>query len=184
VRHRPLTWSFAVDGTVRTVSGVHVAGGARHAGPVEADLFTDAAEILRSLLPDELGSVHMRASRWALKVWFGPDQPAREHYEAQVVGARHVPGATVLALEIGFHAEYPKPEDNERVMRSLLAEEKRWRRALGTDPVAGDFLGRGGWQRVSETWIDPNLGEPDMPEEIGMRLLDYITALEPARVAG
>jgi hypothetical protein len=128
----------------------------------------------------------MRFHRYGLKVWYGDDQPAKEHYEAQVIGAKHVPEATVLALEVGFHAEYPKPADNERVLGRLTAAkaEKRWRRDLGTDPVAGPFLGRGGWVRVSETWPDLDLGDPELPAEIGIRLLDYITAIEPLRAAG
>jgi len=88
----------------------------------------------------------------------------------------------VLALEIGFHAEHPKPEDNERVLRMLTAGEARWRRDLGPDPVGGPFLGRASWRRLSETWIDPDLSDGDLPVEVGTRLLEYITALEPFRV--
>jgi hypothetical protein len=33
---------------------------------------------------------------------------------------------------------------------------------------------------VSETWPDPDLSEPDLPVEVAMRLVDYMTALEPS----
>jgi hypothetical protein len=118
-----------------------------------------------------------------MKVWLGADKPPREHSEAQVVGARHVPGATMLAIEVGFHAEHPKAPDNEKACAPLLQGEKRWRKALGPDAVAGPFLGRNGWLRLSETWLDPDLGDPDLPHELATRLLDYMTALEPLRAS-
>ena len=40
---------------------------------------------------------------------------------------------------------------------------------------------RHGWQRLSETWADPDLGDPELPMEVAARLADYITALEPLR---
>ena len=45
------------------------------------------------------------------------------------------------------------------------------------EPVAGPE----DWRRVSETWIDPDLGDPELGMEIGARLTDYICALEPLR---
>ena len=67
----------------------------------------------------------------------------------------------------------------------LLKAEKRWRKVLGTDAVAGPFLGRADlWRRVSETWADPDLGEPDLGMEVASRLADYIDALEPLLRAG
>jgi hypothetical protein len=47
--------------------------------------------------------------------------------------------------------------------------------------VAGDFLGRPGWQRVSETWADPDLSDPELCFEVADRLATYIAALEPLR---
>ena len=45
-------------------------------------------------------------------------------------------------------------------------------------------LGRAAnWRRVSETWIDPDLGDPELAFEIAARLTDYISAIEPARRA-
>ena len=116
-------------------------------------------------------------------MWFGGDKPTREHYEAQVIGAKHVPEATVLAIEVGFHAEHRDPAENERVLKELV----RRREALAqgrsaTDAVAGEFIDdRHGWQRISETWPDPDLGDPDLPMDLAARLTDYITALEPIR---
>ena len=50
--------------------------------------------------------------------------------------------------------------------------------------MAGEFIDdRHGWQRVSETWPDPDLGDPDLPMDLAARLTDYITALEPLRPA-
>jgi hypothetical protein len=147
---------------------------------VELHLFEQVADGLHGLLPDDLGPWRQRNHRWGLKLWFGPgDRPGREHYEAQVVGARHVPGATTLALEVGFHCEHPDPAANAAAIERLGT---RWRRTLGGDVVAGPFLGHdGGWQRVSETWPDPDLGDPDLPLELAARLTDFAIVLEPLR---
>jgi hypothetical protein len=147
---------------------------------MEIHLF-DAVEVnLRALLPSALGSPQVRSHRYGIKVWFGAATPTREHYEAQVVGPRHVPEATTLALEIGFHAEHPKPADNAATLAHLSAHEKRWRRTIGDEAFAGPFLGsRDDWRRLSETWADPDLGEEDLAFELAARLTDYITALEP-----
>ena len=145
-------------------------------------LFEQVADGLHAFLPDELGPWRQRNHRWGLKLWFGTTEKAgREHYEAQVVGARHVPGATVLALEVGFHAEHPDPAANAAVIDRLGTG---WRRRLGGEAVAGPFLGHdGGWLRVSETWPDPDLGDPDLALEVAARLTDYAAALEPLRAA-
>jgi len=148
----------------------------------ELQLFDEVAETLRALLPPEYDDVHLRSRRWGIKVWFGGAEPGREHYEAQVVGSRDVPEATVLAIEVGFHAEHRNPADNEAALARLTAQEKRWRKALGAEPVAGPFLGRAeDWRRVSETMLDPDLGDPELGMEVAARLTDYITALEPLR---
>lgn len=150
-------------------------------------LFEQVADGLHALLPDELGEWHQRNHRWGLKLWFGPagSKPVREHYEAQVVGARHVPGATSLALEVGFHAEHADPDANAAVLGRFTgtkAAAARWRKALGPDVVAGPFLGHdGGWLRLSETWADPDLSDPDLPLELAARLTDFAVALEPLR---
>jgi hypothetical protein len=117
-------------------------------------------------------------------VWFGPLDPPREHYEAQVIGADAVKEAKVLALEIGFHAEHAQVKENTEVLARLTGREAEWRRRVGNAAVAGPFLGRAKtWRRVSETWADPDLGDPELAIELAARLADYITALEPVRTA-
>src|SRR5690606_19055272 len=124
-----------------------------------------------------------RPRRYGIKVWFDTAEPPREHYEAQVVGAKMVDDAAVLALEIGFHCEHPKADDNDRVLHHLVAGEDEWRPVLGDGAVAGPFLGRpDDWRRVSETWPDPDLDEDGLAVEVAACLIDYITALEPLRV--
>jgi hypothetical protein len=146
------------------------------------ELFEEVCEALRGLVPVELGPFRHRTHRYGTKVWFGGETPPREHYEAQVVGARDVPGAEVLAVEVGFHSEHPKDAANEAVLAALLAAEDRWRPGLGADAEAGVFLGRADhWRRISETWPDPDLDDPDLGLEMALRLLDYIQALEPHR---
>jgi hypothetical protein len=154
----------------------------RHAAAVDLSLFDEVAYALRGMAPAELGELRARAHRYGIKVWFGPETPPREHYEAQVIGPDNDRSAKVLALEIGFHSEYPKVAENEAVIAHLLATEKRWRRVIGADAVAGPFLGRPDvWRRVSETWPDPDLSDAELVVELAARLTDYVTALEPAR---
>lgn len=149
---------------------------------MELQLFDEVGEVLRGLLPADLGELHTKHHRYGIKVWFGPAKPTREHYEAQVIGAKHVADAKVFALEVGFHAEHRDPTENDRALSHLLGQDKRWRKVLGREAVAGEFIDdRNGWQRVSETWPDPDLGHPDLPIELATRLTDYITALEPLR---
>lgn len=145
-------------------------------------LFEEVGEAVRSLVPPELGRLHLRAGRYGIKVWFGPAEPTREHYEAQVIGPRDVPDAAALAIEVGFHAEHRDPVRNDEVLRKMLASEAKWRRALGPEPVAGPFLGRlDDWRRISETWPDPDLGDPELGLALGARLVDYVSVLEPLR---
>lgn len=149
---------------------------------MEANVFDEAASILRSLLPVELGELRQKVRRYGMKVWFGPDRPPRDHYEAQVIGPDASPEAEVLALEVGFHAEHPDERESQAVLDRLLADEARWRGIVGAEATAGTFLGRAThWRRISETWPDPDLGAEDLPLEVATRLADYITALEPVR---
>jgi hypothetical protein len=143
------------------------------------ELFEVVADALRGMVPPELGEPRCTWHRYGVKVWFGPEKPTRQHYEAQVVGRKHVPEAEVLALEVGFHAENPKPEDNDAVLAALGRVEPRWREELGEAPVAGEFLGRDTWARLSETWLDPDLSDEEMGLEVAARLTDYVVALEP-----
>ncbi len=148
----------------------------------QVSLFDGVADALRAMVPVEFGELRCPARRYGIKVWFGGEKPAREHYEAQVIGPRYVPSASVLALEVGFHAEHPKLADNEAALGALLGAERKWRRKLGREAESGAFLGAADrWRRISETWPDPDLGSPDLPFEVAARLTDYITALEPVR---
>ena len=147
---------------------------------MEQSVFEFVADILPGLVPDELGDVHLSAHRYGVKVWFGAEKPTREHYEAQVVGARDWPDARVLALEVGFHCEHPKEPDNDAVIARLRASERTWRRDIGKEAEIAPFLGRAEhWRRISEVWPDPDLSEPGLAFEIASRLVDYISALEP-----
>ena len=111
-----------------------------------------------------------------LKVWF--DDDSREHYESQLI---RVDGE--VRLEIGFHSEHPKAPQNDEVLRRLLAVEDEWRPGLGDDAVAGDFIGRSGWRRISEVWPPPDSAAIDEAIEAAARLADYVIALEPVRRA-
>ena len=142
----------------------------------------EVAETVRGLVPRDLGPLRIRERRWAVKVWFGPEKPTREHYEAQVLGAKYVEDATVLAIEVGFHAENRDVTENDAVIERILGSEKKWRRVLGKEAEVGPFIGRpDDWRRISETWADPDLGDPDLPFELGARLADYVTCIEPLR---
>jgi len=146
---------------------------------MDLPVFEQAADLLRGLVPRELGPLRCRARRYGMKVWLGPETPPRVHYEAQVIAAAHCPGAATLALEIGFHSEHPDAAHNDAVLARLTAAERKWRRHLGPEPHVGEFLGRREWRRVSETWPDPDLGDGELAFEVAARLTDYITAFEP-----
>ena len=109
-----------------------------------------------------------------LKVCF--DDETREHSESQLI---RVDGE--VQLEIGFHSEHPKAPRNDEVLRRLLAAEPVWRPELGADAVAGDFIGRAGWRRISEVWPPPDSDLIDEAIEAAARLADYVIALEPVR---
>ena len=148
---------------------------------MELGLFDEIGEAVRGLMPPDLGVVRFKAHRYGVKLWFDSDAAPREHYEAQVIGAKDVPDATVLAIEVGFHTEHSKAAENEAVLERLLRRERAWRKVLGEEAVAGPFLGRADhWRRVSETWPDPDLGDNDLCMEVALRVTEYMTALEPA----
>ena len=146
--------------------------------------FEAAAALVTGMVPTEFGEVRSYSHKYGIKVWFDTEKAPKEHYEAQVVGARDVPGAKVLAIEIGFHSEHPKAAENDAVLARLKTSEKKWRKEIGKEAEVDVFLGRAqNWRRVSETWIDPDLGDPELAFEIAARLTDYISAIEPARRA-
>jgi hypothetical protein len=147
---------------------------------MELGLFDEVGEAVRGLMAPDLGVVRFRAHRYGVKLWFDSDHPPREHYEAQVIGARHVPDATVLAIEVGFHSEHSKAAANDATLEKLMRRERSWRKVLGKDAVAGPFLGRADqWRRVSETWPDPDLSDEDLCMEVALRVTEYMSALEP-----
>jgi hypothetical protein len=123
------------------------------------------------------GELHSSAHRRGLKVWY--DDAKKEHYEAQLI---KLPGGGV-GLEIGFHAEYPKDDDNQAVLDRLVAAEATWREQLGVDAEAGMFLGADRWRRISEVWNAPDPDDPESTIEIAARLADYVLAIEPLRRA-
>ncbi len=117
-----------------------------------------------------------------LKIVFGDGERAKEHYETQVIqamGARGRERGAAPALEIGFHAEHPHAERNEAVLATLNAIESKWRRRLGPQAVAGPFLGNDRWRRLSETWDEFDLDDPEYAFEVADRLAIYIATLEP-----
>jgi hypothetical protein len=145
---------------------------------LELPFFERVADALHGMVPDDLGPWGHKAHVGGIKVWFGA-APAREHYEAQLLRRNHVDGRDGVVVEVGFHAEHPKVDANQAVLDALLSSEKRWRKVLGDEAIAGPFLGRDSWRRLSEVWLESDLGGPDGELEVAGRLTDYITALEP-----
>ena len=127
---------------------------------MELSVFDEVAEVIRALLPDELGDVRMRSHRRGVKIWFDTVKPPKEHYEAQMLARRHVDGKDGLAVEIGFHSEHPKRELNEDVVSRLDEAEATWREQLGDTAEAGLFFGADNWTRLSEAWIEPDMDDP------------------------
>ncbi|MEY2433033.1 MAG: hypothetical protein QOC92_2758 [Acidimicrobiaceae bacterium] len=152
---------------------------------MELGLFDEIGEAVRGLTAPDLGIVRFRAHRYGVKLWFDSDAPPREHYEAQVIGAKEVRDAKVLAIEIGFHSEHSQTKDNEATLEKLMRRERTWRKVLGEDAVAGPFLGRADqWRRLSETWPDPDLSDEDLCMEVALRVTEYMGALEPVLRSG
>ncbi len=146
---------------------------------MEPHLFEEVADVVRGMAPTGLGELQLRCHRRGIKVWFGPSNPPKVHYEAQVVARRHVDDVDGLALEIGFHAELADESANQQTLDRLLGARKVWNRELGKECEAGPFLGRSSWRRLSEVWLDPDLDDPEMAFEVGSRLVDYLDLLEP-----
>lgn len=148
---------------------------------MELGLFDEVGELVRALAPEGLGEVRVRAHRRGVKVWFGDPKPSREHYEAQLIPRRFVDSTEGVAMEVGFHAEHRDPADNAAALTRVLASESTWRKALGPEAEAGPFLGADQWTRVSETWIEPDIDDPELAFELASRLVDYLISIEPAR---
>lgn len=146
-------------------------------------MFDEAAAIVPALIPiEELGDVRVQPRTWGMKVWFGPARPPKQHYEAQVLGADADRSGTskYLCIEVGFHTEVPKEDENDALLERIVAARRTWSTILGEEAEAGDFLGGSPkWRRFSETWPDPDLSDPELPFEIAARLTDYVLAVEP-----
>ncbi len=141
---------------------------------VDAGFFDHVRNAFEGFVARVGGQLHTYAHGRGLKVWFDGD--TREHYEAQLI---RVDGAT--RLEVGFHAEHAKAEQNDKVIGRLVAHEAIWRPELGDDAEVAEFLGRHGWRRISEVWPPPNPEITDEAIEVAARLADYVLALEPVR---
>ena len=131
--------------------------------------------------PEEIGAVRVRAHRRGVKVWFDTDAATKEHYEAQLLSRKYVDGRNGMAVEIGFHSEHKEQAKNVEVIERVMATEKKWRRELGKEPEVDVFYGADNWRRISEAWIEPDLDDPEITFEIASRLVDYVSAIEPAR---
>jgi len=92
---------------------------------VELSVFDEVSELIRAMVPDELGEVRVRAHRRGVKVWFDSETPTKEHYEAQLLSRRYVDGLEGMALEVGFHAEHKDPKANDAVLARLATELAR-----------------------------------------------------------
>ncbi len=148
---------------------------------MELPLFDEVADLVTSMAPTDLGELKIRTHRRGIKVWFDSDKPGREHYEAQLLARRHVDGGDGMAIEVGFHSEHRDPKANESVAAGLADAEPTWRKQLGAEAELGDFYGAPDWRRLSESWIEPDLDEPELAWELAARLVDYISAIEPLR---
>ncbi len=141
---------------------------------VERSLFEWVHDAFEGFTHEVDGPVNSSSHRRGLKIWYGDAK--KEHYEAQLI---RLDGG--VALEVGFHAEYAKPEDNDAVLARLTAREATWREALGDEPEVGEFIGADRWRRISEVWEAPDPDDPEASIEIAARLADYVLALEPIR---
>lgn len=143
---------------------------------VEGWFFDRVLDLVVGFVADVPGPMQSSVHRRGVKVWFA--DATREHYEAQVIRIDGEP-----TLEIGFHAEHPKPQANEAALAGLVARRRTWQKILGHDAEAGEFIGRATWRRISETWPVPEEDDVDAAIEVAARLADYIHALEPIRRA-
>jgi hypothetical protein len=144
--------------------------------PSGVEFFEQVRDALLTVVAAPFAGFGGYAHGYGLKVTYGAAERTKEHYEVQLVRS----GATGnLELEIGFHAEYPKPERNDAVLARLAAHEKAWRKKLGKEPVMGEFLGNNRWRRISETWSEFDFRDPELAFEATHRLAEYIEVFEP-----
>lgn len=135
--------------------------------------FDDLRDAFEGFAADAAPGLHTTSHSRGCKAWFGTE--IREHYEAQLV---RLDG--VVVLEIGFHAEHRDATLNADVL-ARIDGAVNWRKELGSDAVAGDFLGNKVWQRLSEVWPDPE-PDPELAIDAAARLAEYARLIEPARL--
>ena len=150
---------------------------------MDLQLFDEVGEVLRGLLPPELGELRTKHHRYGIKVWFGPAKPTREHYEAQVIGAKHVAEADGAGHRGRLPRRAPRPGGQRagarappRAARSGGARcsgPRRWPASSSTTATGGSACRRPG--------PTPTSAIPISPIELATRLTDYITTLEPLR---
>lgn len=144
--------------------------------PSSTEFFEQVRDALLTVVAPEHAQFGGYAHATGVKVTYGAGEGAKEHYEVQLIVGR---SKGSVELEIGFHAEHSKPERNEAVLTRLATQEKRWRKSLGKEPVAGAFLGNDRWRRVSETWDRFDFRDPECAFDVAARLAEYIETIEP-----
>jgi hypothetical protein len=147
--------------------------------PSSSEFFEQVRDALLTVVAPEHADFGGYAHATGVKVTFGTGERAKEHFEVQLIVGR---SKGSVELEIGFHAEHSKAERNDAVLAHLAASEKRWRKALGREPIAGGFLGNDRWRRVSETWDRFDFRDPECAFDVAARLAEYIEAIEPLLV--
>ncbi len=145
---------------------------------MSAEFFEQVRDALSGALDPAFTDFDGVAHGAGLKVTWGDGDARKEHYETQLVRGTE-PGS--IALEIGFHSEHAKPERNDALLARLATHERGWRKRLGTEATVGPFLGNDRWRRISETWDDFDLGDPECAFEVADRLAVYIETIEPLR---
>lgn len=147
--------------------------------------FDEIADALVGFLPRDLRAFASRRGTRNLKVWYGED--AREHYEVQIVSTAALTASQRRGrrpvVEIGFHSEHPRPEENEAALARIAPGALR--RALGPNAQRGTFLGSrrtAAWRRISEVWPEAD-ADAETAVEAAERLAAYIRAIEPVRRA-
>jgi hypothetical protein len=143
---------------------------------VQRSFFDQVLDVFEGLALDIPGELHSSSHARGLKVWY--DDATREHYEAQLIRLDGEP-----LLEVGFHAEHPKVELNDALIARLAGSEADWRGELGDEPEVGPFLGADRWRRISEVWEPPDPDDVDAAIEVGARLAEYVSVIEPLRRA-
>jgi hypothetical protein len=138
---------------------------------IKRHFFDDVHDTVEGALGSFGSALNIKTHERGCKVWFRDE--TKEHYEAQLV---RVGGDIVL--EVGFHSEHRDRAANLQTIKRLTTGTTL-RKALGDEPVAGDFIGNKTWQRISEVWAFDDT--PDLAIDVGLRLAEYVTVIEAMR---